>query len=36
VASSAALKSTGAIPFEHKNTHSSLADVQHSNKGLLA
>jgi hypothetical protein len=36
VASSATLKSTGAIPFDHKNTHSSLADVQHSNKGLLA
>ncbi len=36
VASSATLKSTGAIQFDHKNTHSSLADVQHSNKGLLA
>jgi hypothetical protein len=36
VASSATLKSTGAIQFDHKNTHSSLADVQHSNKGLIA
>jgi hypothetical protein len=36
VASTATLKSTGAIQFDHKNTHSSLADVQHSNKGLLA
>jgi hypothetical protein len=36
VASSATLKSTGAIQFDHKNTHSSLADVLHSNKGLLA
>lgn len=36
VAATSVLKSTGPIHFDHKGTHSSLADVVHSNKGLLA
>jgi len=36
VASAVMLKSTGAIQFDHKNTHSSLADVEHTPKGLVA
>jgi hypothetical protein len=30
------LKSTGAIPFSHEGTHSSLADVVHTHKGLIS
>ncbi|HSA60257.1 MAG TPA: DUF1326 domain-containing protein [bacterium] len=36
VCSAKSLKSTGAIPFEYQNTHSSLADVVHTHKGLVA
>jgi hypothetical protein len=36
VAQSVVLKGTGPVKFDYKNTHSSLADVEHSNKGLLA
>jgi len=36
VASSAVLKGTGPIKFNHKNTHSSLAEVEHTEKGLVA
>ena len=36
VAQAVVLKMTGAIQFDHKNTHSSLAEVEHSHKGLLA
>ncbi|HYR41776.1 MAG TPA: DUF1326 domain-containing protein [Terriglobia bacterium] len=34
VAQSVVLKGTGALKFDHKNTHSSLADVEHTHKGL--
>lgn len=36
VAQSTVLKGTGALKFDYKNTHSSLADVEHTNKGLQA
>jgi hypothetical protein len=36
VANSAFLKSTGAIQFDFKNTHSSLAEVEQTHKGLVA
>jgi hypothetical protein len=36
VAQSVVLKGTGAVKFDHKNTHSSLADVEHTQKGLRA
>jgi hypothetical protein len=35
VAASATLKGTGPIKFDHKNTHSSLAEVEHTHKGLV-
>lgn len=34
VAQTAVLKGTGAIKFDHKNTHSSLAQVEHTHAGL--
>ncbi len=34
VAQTAVLKGTGAITFDHKNTHSSLAEVEHTQAGL--
>ncbi len=36
VASCAVLKGTGSIRFDHRNTHSSLAEVEHTHKGLVA
>jgi hypothetical protein len=36
VAQAVVLKMTGAIQFDHKNTHSSLAEVEHSHKGIVA
>ena len=36
VAQSVILKGTGAVKFDFKNTHSSLADVEHTHKGLRA
>ena len=36
VAYAGALKSTGAIKFNHEKTHSSLAEVEHTEKGLVA
>ena len=36
VASCAVLKGTGPIKFDHKGTHSSLADVDHTQDGLVA
>ena len=36
VAQAVVLKGTGAIRFDYKNTHSSLAEVEHSHLGLLA
>jgi hypothetical protein len=36
VAQSVVLKGTGAVKFEYKNTHSSLADADHTQKGLQA
>lgn len=36
VARTASLKSTGAIKFDWSKTHSSLADVDHTDKGLVA
>jgi len=36
VAQTVVLKSTGPIKFSHKGTHSSLADVTHTHKGLIA
>jgi hypothetical protein len=36
VARTAPLKSTGEIKFDWKGTHSSLADVEHTEKGLVA
>lgn len=35
VAATTVLKGTGAIKFDHKNTHSSLADVEHTHAGLV-
>jgi hypothetical protein len=36
VAQAVTLRSTGAIKFEWKGTHSSLAHVEHTHKGLVA
>jgi hypothetical protein len=36
VAQTVVLKGTGAVQFDFKNTHSSLADVEHTHKGLRA
>ena len=36
VAQATSLKSTGAIKFDWKKTNSSLADVEHTDKGLVA
>jgi hypothetical protein len=36
VAQSTVLRGTGAIKFDFKNTHSSLAEVEHTQKGLQA
>jgi len=36
VAQSVVLKGMGAVKFDYKNTHSSLADVDHTQKGLQA
>ena len=36
VAQASVLKGTGAIKFDYKNRHSSLADVEHTQKGLQA
>ena len=36
VAQSVVLKGTGPVNFDYKNTHSSLADVEHTHKGLRA
>ncbi|MGH2361521.1 MAG: DUF1326 domain-containing protein [bacterium] len=36
VAQTTSLKSTGEIKFDWKKTHSSLADVEHTDKGLVA
>lgn len=36
VAQATSLKSTGEIKFDWKKTHSSLADVEHTDKGLVA
>ena len=36
VAQAVVLKGTGAIRFDHKNTHSSLAEVEHTQRGIQA
>ena len=36
VAKTVVLKGTGPIRFDHSNTHSSLAEVEHTNEGLVA
>jgi hypothetical protein len=36
VAQTKSLRSTGAIKYEHKNSHSSLAEVEHTHEGLVA
>lgn len=36
VAQSVVLKGTGAVKFEFKNTHSSLAETEHTHNGLQA
>jgi len=36
VAESAVLKGTGTIRFDYHNTHSSLADVEHTQAGLVS
>ncbi len=36
VARAMVLKGTGAIRFDHQNTHSSLAEVEHTHRGLTA
>jgi len=36
VAQAAVLKGTGAIKFNYQSTHSSLAEVEHTHKGLRA
>lgn len=36
VAHTAVLKGTGEIKFDHKGTHSSLAEVEHTEKGIVA
>ena len=36
VAQSVVLKGMGAVTFDYRNTHSSLADVDHTHKGLQA
>jgi hypothetical protein len=35
VAQTGILKGTGAINFDHKGTHSSLAEVEHTHQGLV-
>ena len=34
VAQAMALKSTGAIRFDHRKAHSSLAEVEHTHEGI--
>jgi len=36
VAQTKKLTGTGAIKFDHKGTHSSLANIEHTNEGLVA
>jgi hypothetical protein len=36
VAQAVVLKGTAAIKFDHKNTHGSMAEVEHTNAGLKA
>lgn len=36
IATTAVLKGTGTIRFDYRNTHSSLADVEHTQAGLIA
>jgi hypothetical protein len=36
VAQTMVLKGTGAIKFDHRNTHSSMAEVEHTHLGLKA
>jgi hypothetical protein len=36
VAAAAVLKGTGTIRFDHHHTHSSLADVEHTQAGLIS
>jgi hypothetical protein len=36
VAQTVVLKGTGAVKFDFKNTHSSLAEIEHTNDGLQA
>jgi hypothetical protein len=36
VAQAMVLKGTAAIKFDHKKTHSSMAEVEHTNAGLKA
>lgn len=36
VAYAGTLKSTGAVKYSYTNTHSSLADVEHTDQGLVA
>jgi hypothetical protein len=36
VALATTLRSTGAVEFDHKATHSSLAEVEHTNEALVA
>jgi hypothetical protein len=36
VAQAMVLEGTAAIKFDHKNTHSSMAEVEHTNAGLKA
>ena len=36
VAQAAVLKGNGPIKFDWQNTHSSLAEVEHTDQGLIA
>lgn len=36
VAQAVVLKGTGSIQFDYKNTHSSLAEIEHTQRGLQA
>ena len=36
VAAAAVLKGTGPMRFDFQNTHSSLAEVEHTHEGLIA
>jgi len=36
VAQAMVLKGTGAIKFDHRKTHSSMAEVEHTHAGLKA